>query len=979
MNDILNNIDPDRNDALFTNLTANSSHSETKYFSIDEFNRKMTNVGNFSLFSYNIRSFNANGTSFQSLIESLDKHLDFIVLVETWASPSTYKLCNLPEYNSFHVYRNEGRSGGVSIFVRDCFNAVKVDHMSMVNSAAEICSVKVKINGINILIIGIYRPHDDTVQNFTCNLESLLQSTNVNEFSLIIVTGDVNINISNDSSPEVQEYMSLMSSLHFVSVINDPTRFQPNNPTQNPSTLDHIFVNKQIKYFAGILDYDLTDHCPIFLNFEIPVPLNANKTRKTIRPFKQNYFDSLRQKIIHTNWNNLININNINTTFENFISHINKLYCESFPIKIKYVTNKRQDKPWISKEIKNLINLKSYYFKLLRKNLITKRTNNNLKNKVNRIVRNAKTQYYTHTFNSSKRNPRKTWEMLNGLMGQVSPKTHIENIKIDGNMIDSKQEIVDKFIDYFVNVGRKLDLSLSQSNSSPYQFVKPNSKSFYLFPVQVEECTKLIKSLKESKSGIEEIPVKIIKNLATELAEPISKIINLSFSNGTFPRILKYAKITPIYKKGAPDELSNYRPISTLHFLAKIYEKILANRLNKFFTKCKVFSKVQFGFQKGKSTEDALVNLTEYIYESLNSNSHNITVLLDLRKAFDTVNNRILLGKLERYGVRGLPLKLLQSYMLDRESSVCFDGLKSEVRSSNVGLPQGGTLSPTLFLIYINDLPQVSQDLHCTLFADDTTQSLSNPDYTILTTSLNNHLEQTYQWMLANRLTVNVEKTEMIYFSNRQNTHAGDQIYLNNIPISFSNNCKFLGTIIDEKLNFKNHIQCVLGKISRNTGVLYRIRDLLPTEVRIKFYLSLVYPYLSYGITVWGGTAQTHLQPLIIQQKRTIRTIAGAHYLEHTSPLFKQFNILKLKDIYNFSLLVRTFKSRVEGRYRRQSMYPTRDENLCQPVYQRLTQTQRSVSYAGPTLWNELPNNLRSQKSIGSFKKELKKHFLSTY
>ena len=195
-------------------------------------------------------------------------------------------------------------------------------------------------------------------------------------------------------------------------------------------------------------------------------------------------------------------------------------------------------------------------------------------------------------------------------MGQASSKTHIETIKKGDYTTESKQEIVQEFIEYFSKVGQNLDSQLSQSNSSPYQFIKSNPKSFYLFPVQSEECRKIIGSLKESKSEIDEIPVKIIKSLASDLSGPISTILNLSFSSGIFPKILKYAKVTPVFKKGAPDEVSNYRPISTLHTLAKLYEKILASRLNKFFIKCKVFSNVQFGFRKGKSIDDALVNLT---------------------------------------------------------------------------------------------------------------------------------------------------------------------------------------------------------------------------------------------------------------------------------------------------------------------------------------------------------------------------------
>ena len=513
MHNRFNDIDPDQNDALyFVNQLDGGSATRTEYYSVSDYNSMITKTSQLSLLSYNIRSFNANSASFQSFLESIDRSLDFVVLVETWNSANTYQLCSLSGYNGFHVCRNLGNGGGVSIFVKCAYEAVKLDSLSMLNSTIEICSAKIKVGNYHVVIIAIYRPHEDSISNFNDVLESLLRAEILKGVDLVIVTGDMNINISTNLSPNSRDYISILSSLHFLSVINEPTRFQPNNPLQSPSTLDHLWINKKIKHSAGIIDYDVTDHCPIFINFELhDYSCLRGKSRKVFRPFSQNCLEILRRKVEQTNWDELFHGNHTNSMFEIFLSTINKLYCESFPLKIKYLSDKRKSKPWITKEIKDLINQKSYYFNLFRKNLISKSMNNSLKNKINRTIRDAKTKYLSNSFQSGGKNTKKTWDLLNGLIGQDRVRNNIESINSDGIVLSSEQDIAEKFVDFFSSVGRNLDEGLVDGHASPYQFIDRNPRSFYLFPLLPIECKKLIKSLKETNSEINHIPVKNFK------------------------------------------------------------------------------------------------------------------------------------------------------------------------------------------------------------------------------------------------------------------------------------------------------------------------------------------------------------------------------------------------------------------------------------------------------------------------------------
>ena len=194
--------------------------------------------------------------------------------------------------------------------------------------------------------------------------------------------------------------------------------------------------------------------------------------------------------------------------------------------------------------------------------------------------------------------------------------------------------------------------------------------SLHFYPVQEREISQIVNKLKNTRSGLHSIPVKIFKHVAKILIPIIKNLITQSFRSGIFPDILKIARITPIHKKGPKTAIENFRPISSLPFLSKIFERCMANRLIEFFDQTKLISEFQFGFQKGKSTCDALIKLTETIYQSLNNRQHLISILIDLSKALDTVNRQILLTKMEKYGITNKSLNLFKNYLLNRKNYV---------------------------------------------------------------------------------------------------------------------------------------------------------------------------------------------------------------------------------------------------------------------------------------------------------------------
>ena len=366
-----------------------------------------------------------------------------------------------------------------------------------------------------------------------------------------------------------------------------------------------------------------------------------------------------------------------------------------------------------------------------------------------------------------------------------------------------------------------------------------------------------------------------------------------------------------------------------------------------------------------------------------------IGIFVDLSKAFDTLNHNILLQKLSSYGIRGLANRWFQSYLQDREQYVNFKNVLSSKSKIITGVPQGSILGPLLFLFYINDICKSSELLRFILYADDTNIFYCDNNIEHLCEIVNRELQGVMQWFKANSLSVNLKKTNFVIFgtSAKIRTSKACEIYLDNVKIMRSKTAKFLGVVIDENLSWKNHINYIKAKIAKNVGIIRGLKYLLPESTLKTPYNTLILPYLNYCNIIWASNKPTRLQPLLLLQKRAVRSITRSSYSAHSLPLFFKLKYLTIFDLNE--VLMAKFMYRHQNHclpkiftsyfHTNSSIHDhfTRISNNLHIPYARTDVMDIQIRFCGPILWNCI-HQFRPTLIVGSHRwQSLKKHYKS--
>ena len=455
------------------------------------------------------------------------------------------------------------------------------------------------------------------------------------------------------------------------------------------------------------------------------------------------------------------------------------------------------------------------------------------------------------------------WNIINRKLYKKRKKNQIKVKKIknkQGELVTSNDEISKAFNSFFVNIGK--DLASSIRNVPLTIHSKSVKHSIQLYDTTEDEIKKIIKNLSSKKcTRTNDVPTKFLK-ISVDIISPfLSRLFNFCMKNGVYPDSLKIAQVIPIYKnKGSKDECSSYRPISILSQINKVFEKLIKSRLMAFLDKYKVLSEHQFGFRKNNSTSFAIYDLVENLIKNKDDDKYTCTFFLDLSKAFDTVDRSILIKKLWHYGIRGMPLELLKSYLTNRKQYTLVNGVSSQQMAIDIGVPQGSVLGPLLFLLYINDLPLASKSI-IKMFADDTCLVFSSSNLNELQIMINCEVRKIDDWMASNKLTLNYSKTRFM-LTHRKKDNPLLNLYINNNKIEQVRSFEYLGVTIDEKLSWSEHIKTVETKLSQACGALARLRHHVDHRCLRAMYYGHAYSHLQYSILAWSSVPKYRLKKL---------------------------------------------------------------------------------------------------------------------
>ena len=928
-----------------------------------------------------------------------ETNADIICLTETWLDDSHPKQSNIPEgyriirkdrNNSFKQKYGKNRGGGVAILYKEEINVEKKEYLT--EEIDEILWVHVKVKQSFMLGLVYRAEYTDILKGN--GVESTLERNirKANEISnKIIITGDFNIDLSNPENKNTQILNNIYESYGLKQILDKPTRYD--KKSAKPALIDHFWLNdhelehvEKVGTFIGI-----SDHLGTFLKLRKqrnPPNIRKIKCRNYKSYDKEEFNKDLHVALESSSIQTHILNKDVNSGVNEFISVIQNSINKFAPMKELKIVKKFKPVPWFTKELKELISTKNemlqdsflYGFEVFKHQIKV------ISNNINHLKRKLKRNFLTESLKEVKNDPKKTWDIINTVIDMKKSKDRIEPDIMD-------QEKTDKFNKYFANVGKEIQDNL-KLNIEPENF---DGLSGFEFQKETSESiTKIINSLKNGTStGYDEISSRILKDAVSTISSTISDLVNLSYETHEFPTMMKKATITALHKKKDINMISNYRPISILPAISKVFEKSATNQLATYLEQNNILSRNQHAYRRRHSTVTCLAEVVDYLYNLVDNKKHSAVISLDLSKAFDSISHQLLLNKLSNQGLSENSILWIKSYLSERKQVTKFKDYTSTEELVTAGVPQGSIMGPLLFLCFTNDLYEKFDECKVVSYADDTQIIVHSTNLLQLKSKIKNTILKAQDWYTKNSMKNNIDKTEILIINsnklNLKNTTFKFKENGKNIKIRPSQKIEVLGIILDDQLNWTPQSNRIKRNAFNSIRHLHRINHLLPVELRIQLYNSLVLPLLDYADVIWGGCGEANSRKMQITQNFAIRSITGAKKYESATESFRKLKFLNLEQrrmihnaVFANKSLLHLNPVNISMRYLEQC--PLGDKNtrsnakgtLNLPPH-KTAKYQQSPFYRCVKAWNSCPDNIPTNNPK-IFKSTLQKQMInSTY
>ena len=918
----------------------------------------------FNVFYVNIQSIRVKLDRLCDLIDSRAQIFDLIILTETWLSPEEEEFYNIPGYDFFHTPKlrnNTYFGGGTGIYIRESIGIVKIDVNSIGN--CDVCQIF--IPSANINVIALYRSHQANVDDFLNEFGHLLNSFNNNSKTLIV--GDFNIDTLL-SNRLVTNYKDILSVNLFVSHITDITRYKNKYDNSDGSCIDHI-LSQGMNINAVVERCYLSDHC--FFCIEITENYNYNDISIVRRLRSDDEIDRA--------WRNYEDrLMNEEISFVDYVDVLKNFHSECFREDNLIIGNK----PWLNNDLKSRIRYKNKLYRKSKKqpfNINLKIKYKVMLKEIKGLIQLSKKEYFEKCLKNTN-NCKRLWADMNMMIGRNKKRKNnsINEIQEDNQRITDPHIIANLYAKFLgnqngnfnmhTNVGDFNSLNNNDNNLSD-SFIENNIK-------------RAISSLKAKKNiDFQGISTFILDKYKSQTYPLMRGHFMYIFNSGIFPEWLNIVRIIPVYKKkGKMHDLANYRPISVCGAISKIIEKAMFYCLNFLIDKIGYLSDCQFAFRKGVSTTDAVMKFNLLVTNSIEKNRFCVAIFFDFKQAFDSVCHKVLIGRLN---ILKFPLRfvqLMESWLTGRSYFCDIKGNYSDRNKFVRGIPQGSSLGPLLFNIFINDLIIEMRNLtDIIVYADDVTVVVEADNEMELNQKIVKVLSQMSKWSKQNYIGLNYSKCCYINFSLRKLCQSIDML-IDGEVINEVFETNYLGIILDDKLNFESHIEKTIRKINARIGAIYRTRKYTSDKIRLILYQSLIHNTIIYGLPIWSQCNIYSYQKLEGKIKKCMKYINNDHndeLMQENVKFYKLDNIIMYcsliyfyKTIHNMNGFNSNYFEKIEYSHNSRSQ---KNKNYRLPNFKKRF-GQRTFFYRIVKIYNEIPLQIKEAETIASFKKMLRKY-----